>query len=684
MNHVDYLSTVRFSTLPIKQQLEIKHLGPHQPDELVIIQEGNGKKRSFNPEWFYRKSWLTASISKKALFCFPCLLFEGESVWTTTGFTDLKHLSERLAKHESCASHVDNSIRLGLLGQTNVSSALDRVHGRDIEEHNRQTEENRYVLGRIISCMKLCGRCGSAGSLNPAIFKCIFETMCEGDSRLRRHYEAEPYFSGISSAAIQNELLDCMYSVYRDEVGRQLLHTPFVAVMTDECTDGSCNSHMAVVLRYMVNNTVIERFWEFIEVKDKTANGLATAIMASLDPLHITNKLIAQTYDGSAGRYGSVRDIEARVKQRYPLAHFVHCYAHPLNATLQQVCSARSSDLKVFFADLSTFTNFFSNSYKRMAALNEALSRRVPRRQAARLNFISKTANSVWKGREEIKECLQNIRTQEGWDKATISEAYALAMHLQDPKFLQFSQFFSELMPEVDLLHGVLQKRKMNASGIRLAIQTFKKNVGLLRERTDLIAQEGTEGSKRIKSDAAATMQEACDAVLSQVDERFSESDHLIAARLVDGTLFPKFASSFPVVELEFAARLWPVANKEKLKTELTSLYQHVELIRGTTMLSLLNSVHEYNLQDVMSETVTLLKVIITTPMTNSESDRNLSTLKKVKTFAQNATGQHRLNALAMLTIENGFIHGLLNFDSKVIEQFAHMKDRCATCLFMK
>ena len=37
--------------------------------------------------------------------------------------------------------------------------------------------------------------------------------------------------------------------------------------------------------------------------------------------------------------------------------------------------------------------------------------------------------------------------------------------------------------------------------------------------------------------------------------------------------------------------------------------------------------------------------------------------------------GQQRLNALAMLSIENELIHGLFDFNSKVIEKFAQMKD---------
>ena len=263
MNRVDYLTTVRFSTLPLEEKLEIKRLGPQRPDDFTISQEGKDKTRSFNQEWFKRKTWLTASISKKGLFCFPCLLFGGETVWTTTGFKDLKHLSERLVKHESCASHVDNAIKLGLLGTTNVASQLDSAYRRGIEQHNRQTEENRYVLGRIITCIKLCGKCEialrghdeSAGSLNPGIFRCIFETMCEGDSRLRSHYDSQPYFKG-TSAVIQNELLDCMYSVYKDEIAQQLANAPFVAVQADETTDVSCKSQMVIVLRYMVNGTV--------------------------------------------------------------------------------------------------------------------------------------------------------------------------------------------------------------------------------------------------------------------------------------------------------------------------------------------------------------------------------------------------------------------------------------------
>ena len=56
---------------------------------------------------------------------------------------------------------------------------LDSAYQRNILEHNKQTEVNLYVLGRLISCIKLCGECElglrghdeSADSVNPGIFK---------------------------------------------------------------------------------------------------------------------------------------------------------------------------------------------------------------------------------------------------------------------------------------------------------------------------------------------------------------------------------------------------------------------------------------------------------------------------------------------------------------------------------
>ena len=51
--------------------------------------------------------------------------------------------------------------------------------------------------------------------------------MCEGDSRLQRHYDAQ------TSSTVQNKLLDCMYELYRVEIAKQVDETTFVAIQAE-------------------------------------------------------------------------------------------------------------------------------------------------------------------------------------------------------------------------------------------------------------------------------------------------------------------------------------------------------------------------------------------------------------------------------------------------------------------
>ena len=85
-----------------------------------------------------------------------------------------------------------------------------------------------------------------------------------------------------------------------------------------------------------------------------------------------------------------------------------------------------------------------------------------------------------------------------------------------------------------------------------------------------------------------------------------------------------------------------------------------------------------YNLQETFSETVSLLNILITTPMTTAEAERCFSTLKRIKTFLRNSMGQERLNALAMLSMERELVLNMRDFNEKVIYRFAALKERLA------
>ncbi|XP_012944583.1 uncharacterized protein LOC101847770 [Aplysia californica] len=98
---------------------------------------------------------------------------------------------------------------------------------------------------------------------------------------------------------MQNEILDCIYEVYIEDMKEKLHAARYVAVEVDDTTDVTCKSQFAIILRYVENCAPVERFFKFVEVHDRTGSGLAQVILDELAPYDLQNKLIAQSYDGS-------------------------------------------------------------------------------------------------------------------------------------------------------------------------------------------------------------------------------------------------------------------------------------------------------------------------------------------------------------------------------------------------
>lgn len=122
--------------------------------------------------------------------------------------------------------------------------------------------------------------------------------------------------------------------------------------------------------------------------------------------------------------------------------------------------------------------------------------------------------------------------------------------------------------------------------------------------------------------------------------------------------------------------------NGSKLKTELSLIYSKDEFKACCGAVDLFQLFMDNNLGEVFSETVTLLRILITTPMTTAEAERCFSTLKRIKTFLRNTMNQDRLNALAMLSMEKRLVTDMVDFNQRVIDKFAALKERRAKFLF--
>ncbi|XP_040195002.1 zinc finger MYM-type protein 1-like isoform X2 [Rana temporaria] len=704
-NSVPSLKLFPFASRSNEEKKRIKELGPNQP-KLQIQQKscdrGRVYTRSFSPTTYSKWSWLAGCDVTNAYYCFPCLLFQSpgtDKLWISTGFCDLKHLSVKCERHQMTQSHINNLVKLGFFGKSSISEQLNEGNRIAVIRHNEEVTNNRHILSRIIDCVKFCGAFElalrghdeSERSENPGVFRGLVDFVASLDGVLKEHLENSTVFKG-TIKTVQDELLDCMLSVVREHIIQEARSSDFISIQADETTDIATRCQLVIVLRYIdAKNHVQERFLEFISLQSTTADSIATALqerLAVILPEDQKHKLISQAYDGASVMRGATAGVQKKIQDVYPNAHYIHCYAHPLNRIMQHATS-QMPKVRIFFANLGGFASFFSRSPKCTDVLDKIVAHRLPTSSSVRWNFHSRAVSTVFEHREDLIRCFEEIRASGDFDFVTMREAGCFSALLDNEDFYFFLTLFHTILPHVDLLYAKLQKKDIDSVHIRGSIQQFQKNIEKIRDSIPSLVDPSSQGVSQPRRQCSLNpgehkriASEVCDAILLHTMQRFSFTNHLVSATLLQADKFDQYAKEFPEDALRNTLKAYPLLKKSKLKTELSLIYCTDEFKECNGAVALLQLFTKNNLKEDFNETVTLLKILITTPMTTAEAERCFSTLKRIKTFLRNGMTQERLNALAMLSMEKRVVTEMTDFNQKVIEKFASQKERRAKFIF--
>lgn len=182
------------------------------------------------------------------------------------------------------------------------------------------------------------------------------------DTVLEEHLKTATVFKG-TSKSVQNELLDCLLSVLKTYILKEVKSADYLAIQADETTDISTRCQLVLVLRYIdTSYNIQERFFEFLPLQNAAADMITTALLerqSIILPPGQESRLIAQAYDRAVVMRGATGGVQRKVKDVYAGAHYIHCYAHQLNLIIQQATS-HIRRVRAFFSDLGGFAAFFS------------------------------------------------------------------------------------------------------------------------------------------------------------------------------------------------------------------------------------------------------------------------------------------------------------------------------------
>ncbi|KAJ3654966.1 hypothetical protein Zmor_014116 [Zophobas morio] len=311
--------------------------------------KGSRGNRGFNNNWYDKYNWLTGSEKRNKLYCWSCLLFSEtkQSPWTS-GYDDLKHLSESLQKHGNSEQHTHASLKFKLFGKNNIQDSIDSAHVQSILKHNELVKENREIITRLIDMIiylatqeqAFRGHNESRDSLNQGNFRELASLLSKYDNKFKVFLDESSVFTGLSKT-IQNELIESINKVISEIIENEIKMSPFFSWQVDETTDINCRSQVSVIFRYVKEGKAVERFMGFFDASEgRTAADLFNLLTENFSKYDITNKLIGQTYDGASVMSGELNGLQSRVKQIAPQALFTHCYAHRLNLILQDASTS--------------------------------------------------------------------------------------------------------------------------------------------------------------------------------------------------------------------------------------------------------------------------------------------------------------------------------------------------------
>jgi hypothetical protein len=142
------------------------------------------------------------------------------------------------------------------------------------------------------------------------------------------------------------------------------------SLIIDESTDRSCKKHLCLVVRYMKNGIIKDKFFDLIQLQDATANSLYQIIVDKFAENRIPYKdnLIGFASDGANVIMGAHHSVISLLKNDVPSLFIMKCICHSFHLCASYACQK----LPRFVEDVTRdIYNYFSSSPKRVGEFVE-------------------------------------------------------------------------------------------------------------------------------------------------------------------------------------------------------------------------------------------------------------------------------------------------------------------------
>ncbi|OAF66343.1 Zinc finger MYM-type protein 1 [Intoshia linei] len=658
-------------------------------------------KRGFQSRWYGRLDWMCGSITNEKLYCWPCLLFKPtkKHTWTDGGFNNFKNVLSEGKGHSKSQSHLHCYKSLKTFGKYNIESSMSGVAKLSNQQHNVNVKNNRQYLKQSTNALLYLSSqeiplCGPYEKLNP-FNKGNYRELLHCFAKLNSVFEYKlltkkgPCFAEDSSQ-IQNKIVSSIDKVIEDEICREVKNVPFISIQIDETTGYTMHSQLSVIIRYVYESQIVERFLGLFEViQDKTATELSNLIEKVLDKFDdAKSKLVSQTYDGGAVVPGDLNGIKINLREKgFKFGYFIHGFEHELNLIIIK-STEHIHGIRIFFANVRSFSKFApKNTKMKIIFMNyNIIPSTIPdTKWCYGSSMVSYIRSEFFNLKKALQHILQNNKT---WDEDSLCLTDSLSGKLNDFNFMFLVNCFGEIFAPADIVFNKIQNNILDLEFTQNNINeliTLIKNLRndqhyeiIYNQTMDLILHNYDELTSKLpekKINYQSKYYEIIDNIIVSLEERFTGFEEFDFIELIDVEKFDGFSKIFPSKRVVcLLAKYAGVFDPNSLISELKYVYSDTDIKKCKTIHVILELIYEYDLLKVLPEVVKLIKLLLTLPVTFIPNQTSFSVLHRVRSYLRHTHANQKLSSLARISIEKEIIKNLENgqkLHNKILDEFA-------------
>lgn len=682
----------------------------------------------------YVRNWLLYSISKNAVFCFCCKLFDTQQNNAfCRGVNDWLHLAMYLNRHEKCSSHFANykkwiDLSHAFKTKTTIDSAQQKLF--DIEKQRWYDVIKRIIYVVQFLCRQNLAFRGQESKLyvnnNGNFLKCI-EMISKFDpvmaEHIRRvtsdsHYKNMPSYLGDK---IQNEIISILGTELQNSILSLCKQNKYFSIILDCTPDISHVEQISVSIRFVHFNVISklleirEHFLVFCPIFDTTGAGLSSFVLEQLQQMDLdVNNIRGQGYDNGSNMRGKNCGLQKILLDINPRAFYIPCSNHSLNLVINDMASINHETIG-FFNLIQELYKYFSASTKRWNIVKDHFSNITLKplsdtRWSSRIDAIK----PLYKNLPEIYDALYDISNSDQFDEQSKYQAKCLGEKISSFAFICSVYIWYEILTKVNFVNKILQSTNVN---VQIALENLQELKQFLHDlRTDVKFDEFINKAKEMgeKLGVEPNFQKSAplrrrrktkqfnyehddqpildpiisfkvnffycvlDQALISVQERFSLlENHIVPFKFLYNLSEPQEKNNLIMSCKNLQEKLH--ANNDfdveadDLCEEIMQCHPSLNKLESDVF-KILNYIFVNNLTAVYPNLTVALRILLTLPISVATAERSFSKLKIIKNYLRSTMSQTRLSNLSIISIE---AETLDEVDiHEMIKKFAHLKAR--------